>query len=89
VFDVYLQDILDACEKIRRYTSGMTLQQFGSDEKTVDAVIRNLEVIGEAARKIPSEMRAATAEIEWQRVAAMRNVLIHAYFGVDAETYGT
>jgi uncharacterized protein with HEPN domain len=82
---VYLQDILDACEKIRRYTGEMTLDQFGSDDKTVDAVIRNLEIIGEAARQVPSEIRAATSAIEWQRIAAMRNVLIHAYFGVDVE----
>lgn len=82
---VYLEDILESCRKIRRYTEGMTVERFRSDEKTVDAVIRNLEVIGEGARQIPPEVRGELPGIDWQRMAAMRNVLIHAYFGVDLD----
>jgi uncharacterized protein with HEPN domain len=55
------------------------------DERTVDAVVRNLEVIGEAAKNIPIEIRSALPDIEWQRIAGLRDVLIHAYFGVDLD----
>jgi uncharacterized protein with HEPN domain len=80
-----LEDILLACEKIADYTGGLTLDAFRKDRKTIDAVVRNLEVIGEAAARIPDETRAHLPEVEWQRMAAMRNILIHAYFTVDEE----
>jgi uncharacterized protein with HEPN domain len=82
---VFLDDIIEACAKIHRYTQGMTSDQFRSDEKTVDAVVRNLEVIGEAARSLPSDIRDRIVDIEWQRIAALRNLLIHEYFGVDLD----
>ena len=82
---VYLQDILDASEKIREYTKGLTLRTLSADTRTLDAVIRNLEVIGEAVKKLPAALRARHPEIEWMKIAGLRDVLIHEYFGIDEE----
>ena len=81
---VFLDDVIEACDKINRYTSGFTVEQFRRDEKTIDAVVRNLEVIGEAAKNIPDEMRAKIA-VDWKKIAGLRDVLIHEYFGIDLE----
>lgn len=80
---LYLEDILAAIAAIREYSAGMTLEQFAADRKTVDAVVRNLEIIGEAAGNLSDESRAAMPEIEWRKMVAMRNFLAHAYFGVS------
>lgn len=80
---LYLEDILDSCQKILRYTHGMTINKFKQDEKTYDAVIRNLEIIGEAAKHIPDEVRVVIPEIEWRKAAGLRDMLAHAYFGID------
>ncbi|MBI4962297.1 MAG: DUF86 domain-containing protein [Desulfomonile tiedjei] len=82
---LYLADILESCEKIKTYTSGLSLDQFSADTKTLDAVIRNLEIIGEASRHVPEELRARCAGVEWRKITAMRNMLIHEYFGVKIE----
>lgn len=74
---VFLDDIAAACRKIGRYTSSLGFEQFREDEKTVDAVLRNLEVIGEAAKKLPPPMRQEIKEIDWSRIAGLRDVLIH------------
>jgi len=81
----YLQDILDALEKIERFTSGMSLKEFSGDDKTAFAVIRALEVIGEAAKKAPEPVRQRYPLIPWREMAATRDKLIHGYFGVDLE----
>jgi uncharacterized protein with HEPN domain len=81
---VFLDDIIEACDKIFRYTSGSIAEQFYRDEKTIDAVVRNLEVIGEAAKNVPDEMRAKIA-VDWKKMAGLRDVLIHGYFGIDLE----
>jgi uncharacterized protein with HEPN domain len=80
---LYLQDILDSIAAVREYTEGMTPEQFAADRKTVDAVVRNLEIIGEAAGELTPEVCADAPEIEWRKIVAMRNVLTHAYFGVS------
>lgn len=83
-YKVYLDDIIGASVKIRNYTSGLTLEGLKDDSKTLDAVIRNLEVIGEAAKKVPGEVRSMYPEIEWKKIAGLRDILIHEYFGIDA-----
>ena len=80
---LYVADIEECCEKIRRYTSGMDRAAFVADEKTYDAVVRNLEVIGEAAKNLSSDVRAAIQQIDWKKVSGLRDVLSHAYFGID------
>ncbi|MCS7261524.1 MAG: DUF86 domain-containing protein [Anaerolineae bacterium] len=82
---LYLEDIIEACEKILRYTREMSFAQFAADERTLDAVARNLEIIGEAARHIPEEIRQRYGEVEWAKIVALRNVVAHKYFGVDEE----
>lgn len=82
---LYLEDIVEACEKIQRYTRGMTFDQFVEDERTMDAVVRNLEIIGEASRHIPEELTCQYPEVEWGRIVALRNIVAHEYFGVDEE----
>ena len=82
---LFLYDILECIEKIERYISGITYEDFERDERTIDAVLRNLEVIGEAARNIPLEIRNRYYDIPWRKIVALRNVVIHQYFGVDLE----
>jgi len=78
-----LDDILQAISFIREYVQDMDYKAFEADRKTQDAVIRNLEIIGEAARTVPDEVKDKAAEIEWYKIMALRNILIHEYFGVN------
>jgi uncharacterized protein with HEPN domain len=80
---LYLDDMLEAIRAIREYTGGMTFESFASDRKTIDAVVRNLEIIGEAARNLPEEVKDKSGEIEWRKIIGLRNLLIHEYFGIS------
>ena len=84
-YKLYLRNILEAQERIREYTKKMTYEEFAQSKITVDAVVRNLEVIGEVARKLPPEIKKKSSEIEWRKIVAMRNVLTHEYFGVNTK----
>ena len=77
------EDILEAIAKIEQYVSGLSFEQFQADQKTVDAVVRNLEVIGEAVRHLSAGHESLPAGIPWTDIAGIRNILIHEYFGVD------
>lgn len=80
---LYADDILEACGRIRRAVAGVTLEAFREDELRRDAVARNIEIIGEAAGKLPKDVTARAPQIPWRLICDMRNVLAHAYFGVS------
>ena len=82
---VYLEDILTATARITSYVEGLSRESFGSDLKTVDAVVRNLEIVGEAVKQVPAAVRQKAPDIEWTKIAGLRDVLIHAYFGIDLD----
>lgn len=85
----FLQDILDAIAHVREYVEGHTLETFRSHRMAVDAVVRKLEIIGEAARHIPKHLRDKHPEVPWRRVVGFRNIAIHDYFIVDVEIVWT
>jgi uncharacterized protein with HEPN domain len=82
---VYLHHIIDAIVQIEEYVRGLTEETFVGSAITRDAVIRQLEIIGEAGKRVSSHLRANHAEVPWPTIAGMRNKLIHDYFGVDLE----
>jgi len=82
----YLADILQAIDDVAEFTDGMDFEQFNGDKKTINAVIRSLEVLGEATKHIPAAFRKRHPEIPWSKMAGMRDVLIHDYMGVDHKT---
>jgi uncharacterized protein with HEPN domain len=84
-YKVYGDDILEAIGKIKRYINGLDREAFPQDEKTFDAVIRNLEVIGEAIKKIPDGVRTQHPSVEWKKIAGVRDILVHEYFGIDVD----
>lgn len=80
-----LEDMLDSALKIKKYTELLDFEGFVKDDKTIDAVVRNLEIIGEAANRIDLDFRAMNPEIEWNRIRGLRNRIVHDYFGIDYE----
>jgi len=79
----YIADILDAIDRIEKMTSGMDFAKFSNDRTVQDAVVKNLLVIGEAVKSIPGRKRAGFEEVEWRKIAGLRDVLIHAYSNID------
>ncbi|SHE53716.1 Uncharacterized conserved protein, contains HEPN domain [Desulfacinum infernum DSM 9756] len=84
-WQVRLEDMLDAVRKIEAYVLGLTHEDFIQDEKTQDAVIRQLIVLGEAACRLPDELIADTPQIPWYEIPGMRNILVHEYFGPELD----
>ena len=80
-----LDDMLHAAQKIKRYVTDIDFDTFISDDKTMDAVARNFEIIGEAANRVDPDFRDSNPEIEWKRIRGFRNRIVHEYFGIDYE----
>jgi uncharacterized protein with HEPN domain len=78
-------DIINAINSIQEYTQGMTEESFRLDNKTKDAVLRNISIIGEAAKQMPVELKTNNPQVEWQKIIRSRNIVIHEYGGVDFE----
>lgn len=76
-------DIIDSGNKILQYTLNQTFEEFTSDSKTIDAVIRNFEIIGEAANRLTDEFKDKHPHIDWHRIRGFRNRIVHDYFGID------
>jgi uncharacterized protein with HEPN domain len=83
-----VEDIWEAIEKIDRYVAGLDHDTFIKDDKTIDSVVRNLEIIGEAANRLPEDFRAQHTEIEWRKIIGLRNRIVHDYFNIDVEIVG-
>ena len=81
----YLKDMLDAIEKIQQFVDGMDFGKFSSDSKTVFAVIRALEIIGEASKKIPETTKRQNPDLPWRGMSGIRDKLIHEYFGMNLQ----
>ena len=82
---LYIKDILQNMRDAEEFVQEFSYDQFASDKKTLNAVLRSIEVIGEAAKKVPDEIRAKYPSVPWKEMAGMRDKLIHFYFGVDQE----
>ncbi|MCR4284377.1 MAG: DUF86 domain-containing protein [Parcubacteria group bacterium] len=81
----YLQDIIDSINDIESFVGGMNFNSFEKDKKTMNAVVRSLEIIGEAVKKIPEDVKDKYSDIPWKNMSGMRDKLIHEYFGIDEE----
>ncbi len=82
---LYLKDMLAAMEAIEQFVEGMDFEEFRNDDKTVSAVIRKFESMGEAARHVPEEVRGRAPDVPWRQMVGLRNKLIHFYFGIKHE----
>ena len=80
-----LRDILDSAEKVFRYTENLSYEEFITDSKTIDTVIRNFEIIGEASNRLPEKFKDEYSGIDWFRIRGFRNRIVHHYFGIDYE----
>ena len=81
--NLLVEDIIESGKKILAYTSNLSFEDFIKDGKTIDAVIRNFEIIGEAANRLPDNFKKNHPEIDWQRIRGFRNRIVHDYFGID------
>jgi len=84
-YRLYLEDILQAVKQIERYTKGISAKKLRQNKLVIDAVTRNLEIIGEAAKHIPAAIKKKYSDVEWKKIAGLRNILAHEYFGVDKD----
>ncbi len=82
-YNLFLGDIRQSCQRILRYTSGLTKDDFVADEKTYDAVLRQLIIVGEAVKNLPQDVRDLYPGVEWRQIGRFRDFAVHHYFGID------
>jgi uncharacterized protein with HEPN domain len=78
-----MEDITASCDKILSYTSGMSFEAFMADDRTYDAVLLNLQIIGESVKNLPQEIRDRAPDVEWRKIAGLRDIIAHAYFQIE------
>ena len=84
-YRLYLNDIIQAMRKIEKYSQGLNYDSFVNNDMVIDAMLRNIEVIGEAAAQIPDTIKQQYSHIPWKKIIGLRNIVIHEYFGVDLD----
>lgn len=84
-YRLYLDDMLEAVKRIEKYTKSLILEKLKKDDLVLDGIVRNLEIIGEAAKNIPAQVKEKHPEIEWKKMSGLRDILAHEYFGIDLE----
>jgi uncharacterized protein with HEPN domain len=84
-YRVFLDDIMEAVGKIFEYTQGFTRDQFLTDRKTVEAVVWNLQIIGEASKNVPEEIRSVYPDLPWRDMTGLRNIIVHQYFEINLD----
>ena len=84
-YRLYLDDIQSSAEKIILYTQGLNLESFAADNKTFDAVVLNLQIIGESAKNVPDSVKGKYPQVDWRRMAGLRDVIAHGYFGLNEQ----
>ncbi|MBI5248976.1 MAG: DUF86 domain-containing protein [Desulfomonile tiedjei] len=84
-YRVFLDDILDAARKVLEYTAGFSDEEFFSDRKTVEAVVWNLQIIGEAAKRVPEEIRSRYPDLPWREMGGLRDIIVHQYLGIKLD----
>lgn len=83
--EIFIEHILECIKRIEEYTKGITKDVFSNSPQIQDAIIRRIEIIGEAVKNIPGDIKDKYPDIPWKRIAGMRDILIHEYFGIDLE----
>ena len=83
--ELLLSDICESIDRVEQYTRGMSFKSFSNDRKSVDAVIRNLEIIGEAANRLPDDFKEQHSQVQWHKVVGLRHRIVHEYFGIDLQ----
>lgn len=82
---LFLKDIRTYSKKIRLYTEDLSMQEFFKDDKTYDAVMRNIQIIGEAIKHLPAEVRKEYKNVDWKKAAGLRDIVVHEYFGINRD----
>ncbi|UCH82108.1 MAG: DUF86 domain-containing protein [Nitrospiraceae bacterium] len=82
---LFLKDILAHSKKIRAYTVDLSMQEFFKDDKTYDAVMRNIQIIGEAIKHLPADVRKKYKNVDWKKAAGLRDIVVHEYFGINKD----
>jgi len=84
-YQLYLDDILEAINRIEKYTAGLAFEKLEKNTLVLDGVVHNLEIIGEAVKNIPSQLKEKYPQVEWKKIAGLRDILAHEYFGIDLD----